>query len=233
MRATILIPLLFLLACNTNQQQKKIQVSGEGKIRVMPDLVILTLNISFTKPKMVDAVRETQETVDSVLNILEQFGRKEIDIKTSSISANKEYDYNGRIERFIGFQAQQSIDFVLNDIHQFTELTAKLLQTKINSISQIQFSHSKADSILREADLLAYDDALKSATKLTSRSNTTLGKLLFISNHGANNDYDNGGYSTGVPINTYSKAYGGRGFKISPEVIEFKRNIVSEFEISE
>jgi uncharacterized protein len=233
MRATILIPLLFLFACNTNQQQKKIQVSGEGKIRVMPNLVILTLNISFTKPKMVDAVRETQETVDSVLNILEQFGRKEIDIKTSSISANKEYDYNGRIERFIGFQAQQSIDFVLNDIHQFTELTAKLLQTKINSISQIQFSHSKADSILREADLLAYDDALKSATKLTSRSNTTLGKLLFISNHEGNNDYDNGGYSTGVPINTYSKAYGGRGFKISPEVIEFKRNIVSEFEISE
>ena len=121
----------------------------------------------------------------------------------------------------------------MNDIHQFTELTSKLLQTKINSISQIQFSHSKADSILREADLLAYDDALKSATKLTKRSNVNLGKLLFVSNHEANNDYENEGYSTGVPINTYSKAYGGRGFKISPEVIEFKRNIVSEFEISE
>ena len=110
MRATIFISLLFLFACNANNQQKKIRVSGEGKIRVMPDLVILTLNVSFTKPKMVDAVRETQETVDTVLSILEQFGRKEIDIKTSSISANKEYDYSGRTEQFIGFQAQQSID---------------------------------------------------------------------------------------------------------------------------
>lgn len=231
MKSTVFISLLFLFACTNNNQQKKIRVSGEGKIRVMPDLVILTLDVSFTKPRMADAVKETQATVDTVLNILEQFGRRNIDIKTSNISANKEYDYSGNRERFIGFKAQQSIDFVLNNLNQFTELTGKLLETKINSISQIQFNHSKADSILREADLLAYDDALKSATKLSNRSNVKLGKVLFISNNEMSSDYE--GYSTGVPINTYSKAYGGRGFRISPEVIEFKRNVVSEFEILE
>ena len=153
--------------------------------------------------------------------------------KTSSISANKEYNYNGRTEVFVGFQAQQTVDFVLNDINEFTELTGKLLETKINSISQIQFTHSKADSILREADLLAYDDAFKSATKLCNRANVRLGKLYFISNINVSNGRENEGYSTGEPINTYSKAYGGRGFKVSPEVIEFKRNIMSEFEILE
>ena len=233
MKSIAFISLLFLFACTNNNHQKKIRVSGEGKIRVMPDLVILTLDVSFTKPRMVDAVKETQETVDTVLNILEQFGRKDVDIKTSNISANKDYDYSGTKERFIGFKAQQSIDFVLNNLHQFTELTGRLLETKINSISQIQFNHSKADSILREADLLAYDDALKSATKLSTRSNVTLGKVLFISNNDSYSEYDDEGYSTGVPINTYSKAYGGRGFRISPEVIEFKRNVVSEFEILE
>ena len=218
-----------MAACTGNEMPKKIKVSGEGKIRVMPNLVILTINVSFTKPRMVDAVRQTQETVDSVQMILEKFGRKELDIKTSSISANKAYEYYANSTKFIGYQAQQTIDFVLNDISKFTELTGKLLETKINSIAQIQFNHSKADSLLREADLLAYDDALKSANKLTTRANVKLGKILFISNTNANSD--NEGYSTGERIDTYNKAYGGRGFKISPEVIEFKRNITAEFQI--
>ena len=231
MRLIILLSILFLASCSNVDKPRKIRVSGEGKIRVMPNLVILTINVSFTKPRMVDAVRQTQETVDSVLLILEKFGKKNFDIKTSSISANKAYEYVGNKNVFVGYQTQQTIDFVLNDISKFTEVTGKLLETKINSISQIQFSHSKADSLFREADLLAYDDALKSANKLTTRANVKLGKLLFISNDNSNNN--NEGYSTGEGINTYSKAYGGRGFKISPEVIEFKRNITTEFQISE
>jgi uncharacterized protein YggE len=197
----------------------------------MPDQVILTINVSFTEPRMVDAVRKTQETVDSVQLILEQFGRKNLDIKTSSISANKHYDYIGNSQKFMGYQAQQSIDFVLNDISKFTELTGKLLETKINSIAQLQFNHSKADSLFREADLLAYDDALQSANKLTTRAHVKLGNLLFISND--NTSSDGSGYSTGERIDTYNKGYGGRGFKISPEVIEFKRNITTEFQITD
>lgn len=233
MKYAALLLLILLIACNSSHRQKKIRVSGEGKVRVMPNLVILTIEIAFTKPKMADAVKQTQQTVDSVIMILQQFGRKDIDIKTSSISANKEYNYTGNKQVFAGYKAEQSIDFVLNDIQKFTELTGRLLETKINSISDIQFGHSKADSLFREADLLAYDDALKSATKLSNRANVRLGKLLYISNTDEISNSDNEHYTTGNRIDTYSKAYGGRGFKISPEVLEFKRNIISEYEISE
>jgi uncharacterized protein YggE len=231
MRYILFLSFFLFASCSSVDKPKRIRVSGEGKIRVMPNQVILTINVSFTKPRMVDAVRQTQETVDSVLLILEQFGKKSFDIKTSSISANKDYEYVNNTNKFIGYEAQQTIDFVLNDISKFTEVTGKLLETKINSISQIQFNHSKADSLFREADLLAYDDALKSANKLTTRANVKLGKLLFISNDNSNSNEE--GYSTGERINTYSKGYGGRGFKISPEVIEFKRIITTEFQITD
>ena len=66
-----------LLACDNNKQSKRIRVSGEGKIRVMPDRVILNINVSFTRPRMADAVRLTQETIDTVLAILGGFGRKD------------------------------------------------------------------------------------------------------------------------------------------------------------
>jgi uncharacterized protein len=221
---------LTLIACSSNEKTDKIRVSGEGKIRVMPDQVTLTIDITFTNSRMVDAVRQSQATVDSVVFILQKFGRKGQDIKTSSISANKSYVYVGNTQKFVGYQVTQTIDFVLNDISKFTELTGKLLETRINSISQIQFGHSKADSLFREADLLAYDDAYKSATKLANRANVKVGKLIFVSND--NSNPENEIYNNSNSINTYNKAYGGRGFKISPEVIEFKRVITTEYQIS-
>jgi uncharacterized protein len=230
MRYTIIVFVsVVFLSCSNTTDTSKIRVVGEGKVRTMPNLVILTLEVGFTQPRMADAVTATQNTVDSVLLILQAYGQKQTDIKTSSISANKEYNYNGNRQVFIGFNATQTIDFVLKDITRFTELTGKLLGTRISSISRIQFGHTRADSLLREADLLAYDDAFKSASKLATRADVKLGKVTYLSN---GSDFDPNSGSSYIPdnnINTYNKAYGGRGFTIAPEVLEFRRSVVAEY----
>lgn len=173
---------------------------------------------------MADAVKLTQSTVDSVLSILSSF-RKNDDIKTGSISANKEYNYNRINPVYTGYSAQQPIDFVLTDINGFTLLTGKLLETRINSVGQIQFGHSKADSLFREADLLAYDDAYKSVMKLSDRVEVKLGDVVFITNTELWANDSPARYSSGGGINTYLKAYGGRGFKLPPEVLWFRRTL--------
>ncbi len=224
--------IMVVLSCDraAKEGENRIRVSSEGKIRIMPDQVTLTINTSFTKPRMVDAVRETQATVDTVIALLQKYGNKKEDIKTSSVSANKDYQYIGNTNKFIGYQAQQTIDFVLHDLSKFTELTGKLLETKISGIGSISFDHSKADSILREADLIAYDDALKSAKKLASRADVEIGKLLFLSNDGSASNQSTQ-FRTGMALETFNKGYGGEGFKVAPEVLEFKRTIYTEFEI--
>ncbi|TWI25535.1 SIMPL domain-containing protein [Sphingobacterium siyangense] len=224
--------IILISSCGSvsKESENRIRVSGEGKIRIMPDQVTLTINTTFTKPRMVDAVRETQATVDTVIALLQKYGHQKEDIKTSSVSANKDYQYIGNTNKFIGYQAQQTIDFVLHDLSKFTELTGKLLETKISGIGSISFDHSRADSILREADLIAYDDALKSAKKLASRADVKIGKLLFLSNDGSASN-ESTQYRTGMALETFNKGYGGEGFKIAPEVLEFKRTIFTEFEI--
>src|SRR5688572_28103714 len=74
-------------------------------------------------------------------------------------------------------------------------------------ISAIQFGHSKADSLFREADLLPYDDAFKSAKKLADRAEIRLGSIVFLSNTDSPADGSADSYSFGERINTYSKAY--------------------------
>ena len=226
----LLLSISFLFACTDSKKTGSIKVSGEGNIRVKPDLVILTIEAAFVQPRMADAVRLSQQTVDSVVQILSGFAARQNDIKTSSISANKEYNYDGRRTIFVGFKAEQTIDFVLHDLSRFTELTAKLLATRISSISQVQFGHSKSDSLSREADLLAYDDALQSARKLCDRANIKLGRLTYVTNAGP--DFEPEAYSNMGNINTFNKGYGGNGFKISPEVLVFRRRIISEYEIA-
>jgi uncharacterized protein len=221
-----------LLSCHeARKKSATIKVSGEGKIRVKPDLINLTINIHFVQPRMADAVRLSQQTADSVVAILQQFAQQD-DIKTSNISADKEYDYIKNRNVFVGYKAEQSIDFVLRDLNRFTDLTARLLATRINGISNVEFGHSKADSILREADLLAYDDAHKSAGKLCERANVKLGGLVYLTNTG-DVESDEAVSSNMGNIRTMNKGYGGEGFKISPEILVFSRKVISEYNISE
>jgi uncharacterized protein len=231
MRIYFVLLFIFTSACTTtNNKKETIKVVGEGKVRAKPNQVILTIQVAFTEPAMAVAVSKTQTTVDSVVKTLLPFATTETDIKTGTIAANKAYRYNGRIDEFFGYQALQTIDFVLNDIDKFTNLTGKLLVFKISSISNIQFTHSKKDSLFREADLLAYDDALQSAKKLCSRANVQLDKIVYISNVDGNNNNNYGGYISDE-INTYNKAYGGNGFKVSPQVLEFNRKVFAEYGI--
>ncbi len=222
----------FLLSCHeARKKSATIKVSGEGKIRVKPDLINLTINIHFVQPRMADAVRLSQQTADSVVAILKQFAQPD-DIKTSYISADKEFGYVRQRNVFLGYKAEQSVDFVLRDLNRFTDLTARLLTTRIEGISEVQFGHSKADSILREADLMAYDDAHKSANKLCERAGVKLGSLVYLTNTG---EVESGveEYSNRGDIHTLNKAYGGEGFKISPEILVFTRKVISEYNISD
>lgn len=223
MHKYLLLMALATIGCNTTNN-KNIKVVGEGKVRAKPNQVILTIQVAFTEPTMVVAVSKTQTTVDSVVNMLQKFVTTDADIKTGTIAANKAYRYNGSVDVFIGYEAIQTIDFVLNKIDEFTTLTGSLLALKISSISNIKFTHSKADSLFREADLLAYDDALQSAKKLCARANVQLGSIISISNVSGNSSTTDVDYIAN-DIHTYNKAYGGNGFKVSPQVLEFKRNV--------
>lgn len=230
MRLSIFLFLaIALFSCSNQTDKNRLRVIGEGKVRVMPNQVILTIQVENTRPRMADAVAETQHTVDSVVSILKGFSMRRTDVKTSSVSADKDYTYTNNRQVFVGFNASQSIEFTLNDIAQFTNLTGKLLATRISSISSIQFAHSKTDSLLREADLLAYDDAFQSATKLAARAKVTVGKVVYLSNDASSAAGDVQLSIQGNQMNTFNKAYGGNGISISPQVLEFRRAVVAEY----
>ncbi|HEV7331213.1 MAG TPA: SIMPL domain-containing protein [Flavisolibacter sp.] len=221
-----------LLACNAANEPNTINVTGQGKIKVVPDMVELSLRAYSVKPAMKDAVTETQAAVNEIIGVCRKYVVDPSDIKVSSISTNKAYEYRNGKEQFTGYDALQVLDVTLKDISKIEEFTEELLATKISKIENIRYNHTKADSILREVNLIALEDARKTAEKMCLKMNASLGKIVYLSNF-ENNQRSRGRgmrYSgSDYEMNLYNKSFGGRGFKMTAEILEFEDAAYASF----
>jgi uncharacterized protein len=230
----VLASLCLITAC-THPLTDKIQVTGQATMKVVPDMVELSLKAFNVRPAMKDAVIETQAAINQILMVCHKYIREDEDIKVSNVATNKEYDYTGNREVFKGYSAQQILDVRLKDIRQLQSFTEELLATKISNIENIRYNHSKADSIQRVVNLLALTDAKKTAEKMCQQMDVRLGKVIYLSNYSPGGEQTSSVQPGGsdYELNLYSKSFGGRGFKMSSEILEFRDAAFAGFEINQ
>jgi uncharacterized protein len=234
MRIVIYLSALFLVsACHSASEKKSINVTGHASLKMVPDMVELSLRAQNTKPAMKDAVAQTQADVNEILAVCRKYITDPADIKVSTISTNKAYDYRNGREVFNGFEAAQILEVSLKNISAIEKFTEELLATRISRIDNIRYNHTKADSIMREVNLMALEDARKTADKMCSKMQVELGKLSYLSNfEPTQNDVRGMRYSnTDYDMNLYNKSFGGRGFKMTAEILEFEDAAYASFEI--
>lgn len=220
-----------LTACHTDPIPQ-VQVTGQASMKVVPDMVELSLKAYAVQPAMKDAVKETQAEIDQILAVCHRYISDPEDIKVSNIATDKDYEEVGHRDVFKGYSAQQVLEVRLRNIRQIQAFAEDLMATKINSIEYICYGHSKADSIQRVVNLMALADARKTAEKMCEKMNTGLGKITYLSNYApggqpAASIQSGGDYS----LNLYSKAFGGRGFTMTTEILEFRDIAYAGFEI--
>jgi len=95
--------------------------------------------------------------------------------------------FSGNKTLFLSLAATKdnSTDFGTDtrNINQLEAFTEELLATKINSIGNVRYNHSKADSLLRVVNLEALSDAKLTAEKMCDQMQVTLGKAIYFSNY--------------------------------------------------
>jgi uncharacterized protein YggE len=220
-----------LISCSSSSE--RITVIGQAQMKVVPDMVEVSLKAYNVKPSMKEAVSETTGAVNEMIAVCRRFVKDGTDIKVSNISTNKTYEYRNGREVFIGYDAQQVLDVTLKDITRIEEFTEALLATKVSRIDNIRYNHTKADSLLREINLLALEDARQSAEKMCGKMNVQLGKITYLSNHSGQPSTNVGAQaeSSDYEMNLYNKGFGGRGFKMTTEILQFQQIAYAAFEI--
>lgn len=167
-------------AQDNKAQIPQITVSGEGKIKVIPDEAIISVGVLNTGKDAKEVKTLNDETIDKVLKFLKKSGIVATDYKTNNVSLNKNYDYE---KKKYFFQANQSISIMLKDIKKYDEIMMGLNETGINSIQGVEFKSSKMEALERDARKKAMQNAKQKAEDYVSVLNQKIGKALLITDN--------------------------------------------------
>lgn len=185
MKTSVLILATFFGITQMQAQDQKpqvpqISVTGEGKIKIVPDQAVINVGFQNTGKDSKEVKTLNDEVVDKVIKFLKKTGIPATDYKTTNVSLYKNYDYE---KKKYNFQANQSLTITLKDLSKYDELMMGLNDAGVNSISGVEFKSSKMDDYEKEARKKAILDAKQKAQDYVSVLGQKVGKALLITDN--------------------------------------------------
>jgi uncharacterized protein YggE len=179
--AALILFTLFTVA--TQAQEIKpipmINVSGEGKVKVVPDQVAISISVESKGSKSADVKNENDTKIDAALKIIKKYVAKE-DYQTQRVALNPNYDYEKKKYNYI---ATQTVSILLKDLSKYDALMEELVNTGINRIDNVEFKSSKLAQLQSDARKLAVKDAKAKAEDFVSALGQKVGKAVAISDN--------------------------------------------------
>jgi uncharacterized protein YggE len=160
--------------------QSQISVSGEGKVKVVPDEVVITVAVETKGENSSKVKSDNDATVDKVLKYLYSTKIDKKDIKTDRVSLYPMYDYNKKKNYHF---ASQTISITLRDLSQYDVIMQKLTENGVNRVDGVTFQSSKIEQLKSEARVLAVKDAQKKANDFAGALNQKVGKAILVSDN--------------------------------------------------
>ncbi|OYU81751.1 MAG: hypothetical protein CFE23_02375 [Flavobacterium sp. BFFFF1] len=179
MKKTILLfALLFISAAHAQDRPiPLLTVNGEGKVRVAPDQVSISVSIVSNGTKSADVKKENDTKVDAVLKYIKKMNIAKENYQTQRVSLYDNYDYEKRKHNY---QATQTITVLLKDLSKYDELMEGLTDTGVNNISGVEFKTSMLEYHKSEARRSAIRNARLKADDLVSALGQSLGEAFTV-----------------------------------------------------
>ncbi|MEO5775264.1 MAG: SIMPL domain-containing protein [Flavobacterium sp.] len=182
-KAVLFIAIFFAIAAQAQEQRPQvpqISVTGEGKVKIVPDQAVVTVGFQNTGKDAKEVKNLNDEVVDKVIKFLKNSGIPATDYKTTNVSLYKSYDYD---KKKYNFQASQSLSITLKDLKKYDEIMMGLNDAGVNSISGVEFKSSKIEEYERDARKKAILDAKQKAQDYVSVLGQKIGKALLITDN--------------------------------------------------
>jgi uncharacterized protein YggE len=163
------------------KQVPQISVTGEGKIKVIPDQALISVSVETTDKDAKEAKKQNDIIADKVLKLIKKKGILSSDFQTQRMSLNENYDYNTKKKSYV---ANQTISIHLKDLSKYDELMLELVDTGINRIQGVEFKSSKIKELEKQSRKAALLDAKDKALDYVSvLEGQKVGKALLISDN--------------------------------------------------
>lgn len=158
----------------------QIAVTGEGKIKVMPDEAIITVGIENIGKDATEVKKTNDATVDLVLKTIKKHAILKTDFQTQHVTLNKNYDYQ---TKKYNYRASQTISIHLKDLKKYDALMMDLVDSGINTIQGVTFKSSKLEEMQSEIRRKAILNAKMKAEDYAFALGQKVGKAISITDN--------------------------------------------------
>ena len=180
MKKNLIIALTFFMALgqiDAQQSKPMITVNGEGKVKVAPDQVGISVSVESKGTKAAEVKKVNDTKIDAVLKYINKMGIAKTDFQTTRVSLNDEYDYEKKKHNYV---AVQSIQILVKDLAKYDELMEGLVDVGVNKIGNIDFQSSKIEMHKTEARKLAIQNAKMKANDYVNALGQKIGAAYTI-----------------------------------------------------
>lgn len=166
-------------------QQTGLWVTGEGKVRAVPDVAIISLGIEAQAKTVADAQNQATEAMNKVMKALTGNGVADKDIQTQRFSIIQVTRWNKDLNRdeIIGYRVTNMVTAKIRNLDK-TGLIIDAVAAAGGDLTRIQsigFTIDDPSKYHKDARDKAIADAVAKAKQIAAGANIKLGKPTYIS----------------------------------------------------
>jgi uncharacterized protein len=143
-------------------QAKTIVVQSEGSVKVVPDIVMVRIEISTEKPTSEEAVNVNSIDTQNVVTAIKTLGESDLKIETSGYSLAPLYNYiDNKPPQIYAFNAITTLLVTTKKVEKIGNIISTAIEAGASNISSI--SYDLSDEIKKDAKNEALTIAVKDA----------------------------------------------------------------------
>ena len=171
-------PVPFSVTSVSTQKSDTFNVSGEGKVSVPPDIVLINAGVTAQASTVKEAQNQLNASINRVSKALKQLGIEEKDIQTSNYNINPTYDYTSGLQRITGYSANSNLAIKVREIDKVNSVIDAATENGANQVGGIIFEVDDKTKAENEARELAVAEAKKKAENAAKIAGFKLGRIV-------------------------------------------------------
>ena len=182
MRFVVIFGLLFVMPSlavphDPAPPPRVVSVSGVGEVQVKPDRARLRLGVEKIGPDLKKVEAEVNRIVRAVLSDVKALGAKDEQISTTGISLQPEYVWpeGSRKQTLTGYRVSRQIEVQVEDLDRLGDFILRTTDAGVNQVDPIRLESSRAETLKKQAMIIAAEDARDKASLLAKTLGARLG----------------------------------------------------------
>jgi uncharacterized protein YggE len=171
---------------SADKDTRQVTVVGAGEVQGTPDTLTVNASIEFVAPDVTNAMSQTSDRQQAVIDALVDSGIDRKDISTTQVSLQPQYA-GGDSTAIIGYRASNSIDVKIRKLDSASQALTLIISTggDATRINSVNYSIDDDSQLVKDARSRAFNDAKDRAQQYAQLSGLDLGKVISITESGA------------------------------------------------